>query len=58
MTVYCIIDYDWVSSHICSIWSTREKAEAECERLKTKLPKYSFEASGISVDAYIVDEEQ
>jgi hypothetical protein len=47
-SVYVVIFHDWEETPICSVWTSRAKAEAEAQRLK--------ECDRQDAEHYLVDE--
>ena len=51
MTVWCVMFHDYEGSYLCSIWSTKESAEAHAAKLNTpRKPDYSVEEWVVDVE--------
>lgn len=57
MTVYCVMNHDYEGDFLDSIWSTKEKAEAEAaKRNAAEYPRASYSGPSYGVVEYEVDE--
>lgn len=49
--VYAVWENDWEEQSVLSVWTTREAAEAELERVKAQGFSYTY-----TVEDYVLDE--